>query len=592
IAAITVVGGTRNAWDFRLPVAFVIAVVAGLFVWVILRFVVGRRSLRAWSFANTVQWAVLPGLLVGLAVDAIAETTRAAWSEAAISGIAVLLLLGLALVCLRVGSPGRRQRLGWLPVLVAVAFVVCSCVNTRLYGTPNREGRPPGDTRAGRPDIILIVLDTLRADHLKSFGYVRDTMPALERWSRGGFVGKRVISPAGWTAPAHASIFSGRTVSLHGMHYTSSSEGIRTTSVENIAWLPDVLASEGYYCLAISANPGAVPSDITGFHRVLAPRRNRWESATLAARVDLRSPLTQRVSERMRWRMPYVDAEGIVAITKRAVPDQGPVFLFVNFLDPHGPYNPPVSALKLLGAEAPRAFSRYLGGCRLNRLWASLPDAKVEYLVDLYDGELRWLDLNLEELLSWIGERFGDDAIVIITSDHGEELGEEGRVGHEYGLSQRLIHVPLFVKGVGIPAGESQELITTRSIYDFACSCAAGEAPDVSVFARLDEHGMISERYVSGRNVEALGKAYDRSWVSVIEGNRKAVGPFEHGVEIYDIETAGFEREVPVSDTLAARRLGATVDAYWEENRDTRDDAFESLTDDEIEQLRALGYIQ
>lgn len=623
IGAITVLGGTKVAWSFGLGemrVAFVIAAVAGLAFWLILRAVANRRPPRDWTFAEMVQWALLPALAIGFANDALSEATRAEWSEAGISGVAALLLLVLALISRRARSSRQGLCIRWVPVFVAVFLAVCSCVSARLYGTPGggeglegaeRGARVTGegvqggarDVRAGgggvrtdAPDIILIVLDTVRADHLKSFGYTRDTMPALERWARGALSGKRVISPSGWTIPAHASIFSGRTVSLHGIHSAPEKEGrtlsLRTMSFENIPWLPEVLASEGYYCLAVSANALAVPSEVTGFHRVLLSRRSGWFDLTVAALVDRVSPLTRRISDRMRWRMPYVDAEGIVDITMRAVPDEEPVFLFVNFLEAHSPYNPPVRALKLLGAKAPRLFSRYETHRPLTKRWRSLPDGKAEYLADLYDGELRWLDLNLERLLQWIDERFGDDAVVIVTSDHGEELGEEGRVGHEYGLSQGLIHVPLFVRGPGLPPGELEEFVTLRSLYDFICSCAAGETPDVAVLARVDEHGMISERYPSGHNANVLGEAYERSWVSLIEGNRKAVGPSDHGLELYDIETAGFDREVPVSDSLGEKMLGARVDGYWEEFRDTREEALESLTDDEIRQLRALGYVQ
>ncbi len=607
VATAALVGAMRNAWGFGLPVAVVVASVAGLVLWLALCVLVRRMNVGR-SLGSAVSWILTPGLMLALLTDAAVAATRSAWGEAAVGGLAALLLAWFAIARPRRASSQAWRVLEWTPPAVAVLLVVSSCLATVRYGTADVSRVPEtAESNAAdvagtssehpavassRPDIVLIVLDTLRADHLGSFGYDRDTMPALERWGGEARVYKRAVAPSGWTVPSHASMFSGLTVSSHGMHYSSGTGALRTQAVEGVRWLPEALRDEGYYCVAVAANPGSVPPDVTGFHRVLVPPRAGWANATLAARAGLRSPVLRGVGERLRWRMPYVDAEGIVRITKRSVPEGAPVFLFVNFLDPHSPYNPPDSALESVGASEPQRFGRYIGGCRLNNVWDSLPDGKRDYLVDLYDGELRWLDIHLEELLRWIDERFGEDTLVIVTSDHGEELGEEGRVGHEFGLSQRLIHVPLFIRCGDLAAGESHKLVTTRGLYPFVLASARGEAPDVGVLAAPDEHGLISERYISGRNVEELGEEYGRAWVSVIEGRRKVVGPGEYGLEVYDIASAGFSQDVSVSDTTAARALGGRIDAYWTENRDTRDASLDTMSDAEREQLRALGYIQ
>ncbi len=408
----------------------------------------------------------------------------------------------------------------------------------------------------------------------------------------------RAISPGGWTAPAHASIFSGRTVSGHGIHRrstpgTSPNASAWTRSFEGVSWLPEMLRAEGYYCLAVSANLMALPGDITGFDRVVIPGRHLWLSASVAARADGRSPLARRVNEWMRWRMPYVDARGIVDIARRAVPnDDRPLFLFVNFLDAHSPYNPPAVALRKLGVRPGHAFSRYQLHGKTTLLWGLLPDGKAQYVADLYDGELRWLDMNLETLLPWIDERYGEDAIVIVTSDHGEELGEEGRVGHEYGLSQRIIHVPLFVRGPGLAPGRLDDVVSLRSLFDFIHSCASGKVPNVEDLLDADDHGLISERYPSVANAELLGRDYYRPWVSVIDGRYKAVGPSHAGLEFYDIEATGFDREVPASNSLVETALGTRIDEYWEEFQDRRAGEDETLSARELDVLRSLGYLR
>jgi hypothetical protein len=471
-----------------------------------------------------------------------------------------------------------------------VFFPAYSCLSSQFYGNYQKEIRK-GPVRL-RPNIILIVMDTVRADHLKSYGYQRDTMPALERWAKGALVAKRAITPSGWTTPAHASIFSGRTVSRHGIHCSPKSLST-TRSFEDILWLPERLAAEGYYCLAVSANPLAIPPDAVGFHRVLIPRRHDWYDSSLGALFDHISPLTKNISEWMRWRMPYVDAKGIVDIAMRAVPDDDrPLFLFVNFLDAHSPYNPPAFALKLLGIQAAHLFGRYQRSRPLTRRWGLLPEGKLQNLADLYDGEMRWLDLHLEKFLRWIDERYGENTIVIITSDHGEELGEKGRIGHYYGLSQNLIHVPLYMRSPGLEPGELEEVVSIRNLYDLICLSAKGGTSNIESLVQTDDDGLISERYPSYSNLRVFGREHYRPWVSMIKGKYKAVGPSDYGFEFYDVETSGFDREVAALNPSLEKSLRARLDEYWIESRDTREEISQSPSEEEIEALRAIGYVQ
>ena len=158
------------------------------------------------------------------------------------------------------------------------------CVSSAFFygnhvASQEREG-------ADRPNIILIVLDTVRADRLKGFSYDRDTMPALERWASNALAATRAMSPAGWTTAAHASMFSGKSVSEHGIHYgpgTERRDPFRTRAFDGVSWLPEVLAEQGYDCLAVSANQFAVPQELTGFRRVFSPDHSDWERTVYLA---------------------------------------------------------------------------------------------------------------------------------------------------------------------------------------------------------------------------------------------------------------------------------------------------------------------
>jgi hypothetical protein len=584
-------------WSFvfhtiRAKLAF--AAVAGLVTCGVVRLLMRARRPGPWGASQVVQWVLLPTLAVGLSMHALKQEMHGSQAQSVVAGVAAAAVLAVGLFALRARPGSRLSKVVWLPVLGALLLAAYSWQGFRTCGAYDYEATPRR-VSAERPHVFLIVLDTVRADHMRCYGYGRDTMPALEEWARGGVTAARAISPAGWTAPAHASIFSGRTVSGHGIHSRSGPgdfAGPPTAAREGVSWLPELLGAEGYHCLAVSANAIALPEDIKGFDRVVIPRRDLWLYTTVASRVDQRSPLSRNLSERMRWRMPYVDARGIAEIVPRAAPDDDrPLFVFVNFLDAHSPYNPPRAALLSLGAGAGHAFNRYEQHRSITQAWDALPDTKAQYLADLYDGELRWIDMNLATLLDWIDERYGGNAVVIVTSDHGEELGEEKRVGHEYGLSQRLIHVPLFLRGPGLRSGELADVVSTRSLFGFILACARGETPGVGRLLDADEDGLISERYPSTINAQLLGAAYKRPWVSLIDAGYKVVGPSSEGLELYDIEEGGFDREVTVPDPLQEAALGTRIDEYWEESRDTRASEEKPLSEGEEESLRSLGYL-
>jgi hypothetical protein len=551
--------------------AAAIAAMVGGVVWAAIRFGLGSEP--------PASLAIFAPLVLGHAHVAVAGVIKGRG--------AFMLDAGLAVLWLAVGwSAARVRRSAWsallhgAPGLVAIGAAIAACSLGPRVG-PLAQLR--GESHHAAPTIVLVVLDTVRADHLDLYGYGRPTMPQLTRWSSGALVFRRAVSPAGWTAPAHASILSGLPVSLHGVHY--GEHVFVTPPRDGVRWLPQELASRGYTSLAITANSFAVPEGVLGFDLVLAPRRNAWHAGTLGALVDHRSPFLDGASERLGWRMPHVDAAGIVDLVTEVVPNgREPHFLLVNLLDAHSPYNPPSSALVALGLEPGRAFHRWRSHRELTRLWESLPMTRGQELADLYDGELRAIDGELARLLQWVERRYAGQAIVIVTSDHGEELGEEGRVGHETGLAQRLLHVPLLIHGPGIDARTTGEIADLRGLHRFMLSLADGGSPDLAALLEPDEFGIVAERYPSG-----FGGGSRRAWVSRIEGERKGIGPSAGGFQLFDLGR-DFSRDEPI-ETAAGAELRERIDTHWESHRDRRQEQA-AITDEERSRLRSLGYVR
>jgi arylsulfatase A-like enzyme len=277
---------------------------------------------------------------------------------------------------------------------------------------------------SGRLNIILIVVDALRADHLGCYGYARDTSPTIDGLARHGYRFANAFSQAPWTMPSVASILAGG--------YPSE---IRDPSALSLAsavlTFPEVLDRRGYTCATITANP--ITAWGGGFgrgFRYFDMRPNTsfvWRSA---------ETMTRYASTWLRLRA------------------RRPFFLYLHYMDPHDPYNAP-SATGASQAVAPRApFSAAVaqGNVRIieEELAAgrrsALSQDEVRHLVRLYDLEVAYADRYIGHLLVEL-ERLGlrENTAVILTADHGEEFTEHGWVRHGHSLYRELLHVPLIV---------------------------------------------------------------------------------------------------------------------------------------------------
>ncbi len=331
-------------------------------------------------------------------------------------------------------------------------------------------------------DIILIVWDTVRKDHLSAFGYERNTTPFLEGIMKDSMVYSNVISVSPWTLPSHASIFTGLYPRSHGAHhvYDSKGQGHDFRGIpKDFVTIAELLSEKGYQCIGISANPAYAGKSVNidqGFD-YFSDELN--PSCIESSRLDLKNYIVGKLKKLVPVRYyhtlftPYKTAGQVNSLLKRILDAKSfkrPVFLFVNYMDAHGPYYPP-----------PRLMNRYTGfsknimkkgsGEIMNEIMNTNRSITVEerrHLVSQYDAEINYLDEELNTLINLLKDRdMYNDFMIILTSDHGELLGERNLIGHELGVCYILKNIHLVVKYPrGLRKGHVDSLYENRYIYN------------------------------------------------------------------------------------------------------------------------------
>jgi arylsulfatase A-like enzyme len=328
-----------------------------------------------------------------------------------------------------------------------------------------------------RPHVLLVVVDTVRADMAGLGAPGRSAMPALQAFARDAAVYPDASTTAPWTPPAHASLFTGAWVWRHGC------DAGRHRLGSELPTLAERLAAAGYATGAVSANAWLGPG--SGFDRGFQRFVKAWQlvegggdlaGVRRAGRASGRTDLAEAVRRaragglaatganalhqllwRRRGRLGGMRvARRTVALARELAAGGRPVFLFANLLDAHLPYRAPRRYRRAaLGTSAGRARRvnqdpwAFVGGT------APMSEDDLGLLRGLYAAELAHVDDCVRRLLEGVGAALDlEDTLVVVASDHGEHLGEHGLMDHQYSLSETLLRVPLAVRRPGgEPAG-------------------------------------------------------------------------------------------------------------------------------------------
>jgi arylsulfatase len=347
-----------------------------------------------------------------------------------------------------------------------------------------------GDRSQGQ-DIVLVVVDTLRADHLGAYGYERPTSPRIDALASGGTLFENAWSAAPWTLPSILSILTGRYPSDHRVE----NDGLRLG--EEVPTLAEVMREHGYATAAFVSH--IYVSGVFGFARGF----ERFEDFGV-------SRPEYRLEEEME---PTADRVTEAALAWLREQREGPIFLLVHYFDPHWPYAPPASYDDIFPQVYDGPYDAgYDSISKFQAPTVPLPENYRAFLLARYDGEIRFVDDAVGRLMDGVIDAGrADRTWMIVTADHGEEFKEHGSMGHGRQLFEESIRVPLVI---GRPAGSAGEAVGERREKGAPPRRQREPVSGVDLFPTvLDLAGIGTESgSLAGRSLAQAGRDRDGTW--------------------------------------------------------------------------------
>ena len=470
------------------------------------------------------------------------------------------------------------------------------------------------------PNIILLVMDSARVTNLSSYGYERPTTPNIDALAGQGTLYEQAISVGCWTLPVHASLFTGLYPLNHGITVS------RDALPDDFPTLARRLKEHGYQTACFSNN--AYISEATGLAqgfdtaediwRVTHPRgteRTRMSKRIkqLERRGAWTKPLVRLLRTGMRLRSMLrarrntkdsgarITNEKIQGWLRESRRPDAPFFIFVNYMECHERYSPPppydrrfmparYSPWRVAQVSPNKA--EVLAGSPRRR------DDDLEIMRALYDGALNYLDDKIGELARLLdAQGILDDTLLVITSDHGDSLGEHDHLGHRMALYEQLVHVPLIVRYPARFAAGARvaQQVQLADLFPTFLELAGAEVSDT---AANGFHSLLAPPDPEARPFtvaeNTAPSSLDNLLARMIRTDQyKYIWKSNHQHELYDLckdpsETAnlvGAEPEV-------ARRLVERLEAWERSLEDKRIETRQAEYDDAtLQRLRGLGYV-
>ena len=442
-----------------------------------------------------------------------------------------------------------RTQCGWLLLLIGGVATQLGC--SELEPPDRGHGRPP--------DVILVMIDTLRTDHMSLFGYPKPTTPEIEEFAGVATDYRRAYAQSSWTAPSVASLLASRYPRELGEHKAPSKLHPDTRT------LARVLGDHGYQTEAVFTNRyiSTRYGHEIGYDRV--QEHLSHGAMVTSQQVTDAALLAARESDRDR-----------------------PLFLYAHYFDPH--YDYVLQPGFELGPKAwGHPYDRNVVSFLAQTLRADLDEEAMRGSRRNYDSEIAYTDHHVGRLLSGLRAlgRF-EHAVVVVVADHGEEFLDHGEIGHAIALYNETVHVPLLIKRPGQTHGERH--LEPVSLLDVA--------PTIVALAGLPREASHRGKSLDGSRapspVFTSTFYYSEDEIAVIAGRYKAIIDYRLGTfELFDLLVDPREQHsIADRKPRVAALLRARVESWNEGRFQLKRGHDVRLTDREKAIMRSLGYAE
>jgi arylsulfatase A-like enzyme len=444
---------------------------------------------------------------------------------------------------------------------------------------------PVGD----RVNAILITIDTLRADHLGSYGYSKKTDPEIRRHFAEGLRFREALVHTPITRPSHASMLTGMHPAVLGLRVNHQPVDHR------LPFLPEILRREGYQTGAVVSGWPLVGPD-TGLQRGFDEYSDAF-SPLLKANLALADHTLLIVLSKLRLietvsRKASATSDDAIDWLRRV--HEHPFFLWVHYYDPHHLYEPPPEFSLRMGRapEAPRNSRQYFS--RVSSGEKEIDPEERSQATALYDGEILFTDSQIGRLLDAVAE-LGLDArtVVLLTADHGETLHErvesEGMaLTHGWWINQRDVRVPFLLRGPGIPPGESAVIAQSYDVAPTLLGALGIDIPDGMMGRDLLSPAVPPPSFEDPIMALSAGREDWKGLVSARAGDWKYILDVTKGTgTLFDLGAdPGETHDFAASRPEIASQLREAAELLPLETADESD-----LSPAELDRLRALGYV-
>ncbi len=588
------------------------------------------------------------GAVLGILYAALASRSGAsAWMTATACAAGMLLCAGLSyfvrdnasafvLVVAPAGAMAiggivlERARGGWRRAASLAAYVaVCAAA---LVATARTAGIAPMKAidegfraepakvanLAGKPNVIIITLDTVRADHTSLCGYRYKTTPNLDKFAaecRFFPYGESVDS---WTLPAHASLFTGKYPREHGARGTTvplvqpknKPTRFEIPLAPSQVTLASLLSMKGYNTAGIAANYVYLARTYglaQGFSYYLdTPRWLIFVKGKSPVYTYGMEAVDRMLGKNGKLLQTFWSGKDVTCMAADWIGENKdtPFFLFLNYMDAHCPYSAEPPFDRVGAPDAPYDMNLRLKPwqdtlTQYVRDGKGLSDSLLKSAIRQYDGSIAYMDYWVERLFDALKrEGLYDDTLIIVTSDHGEFFGEHQLLSHGTGLYEGGLRIPILVKYPGGRyAGEVlNERVSIMDIYATVLETLGLGVPEVSAVAlgTRARGPVIAEEYEYGMNVRRFGPRFAGDRSAIYKEGYKYVKSTVAPGELYNLTTdEAEEKDLSGDESAVALQLDGDI-TTWQANTSLFDGTTETtqtISPEEYDRLKSLGYL-